>query len=218
MPRIHDKNKAPINLLTLLFGLSLLWACSDGSDSANNPGIPVDPEFPEYTVVELQPGADLETRALEALITAQPKTIIELPAGTYDFVGELSVSVDNIVLRGTGMDAAAGTVLRFGNLEIVARRCWKAPPEDHPENAGLLEISELKSGETPQRIFLGWMFSSSPGLSGLEHPVYDITVLDCTVKDENEKTDSTAPKDEPAERKKEQKAEKAKSTKKEKKR
>lgn len=121
MPRIHDKNKAPINLLTLLFGLSLLWACSDGGDSANNPGIPVDPEFPDYTVVELQPGADLETRALEALITAQPKTIIELPAGTYDFVGELSVSVDNIVLRGTGMDAAAGTVLRFGGQTTGAQ-------------------------------------------------------------------------------------------------
>ncbi len=38
-----------------------------------------------------------------------------MPAGTYDFVGELSVSVDNIVLRGQGMDAKAGTVLRFGN-------------------------------------------------------------------------------------------------------
>jgi hypothetical protein len=72
-----------------------------------------------------------------------------------------------------------GTEQRFGNLDIVVRRCWKAPPEERPENAALLDISELKPGEPPQRIFLGWMFSSSPGLSGLEHPVYDITVVSC---------------------------------------
>ncbi len=72
--------------------------------------------------------------------------------------------------------------MRFGTLEIVAHRCWKSEPEDRPENAALIEISELKPGETPQRIFLGWMLSSSPGLSGLEHAVYDITVLSCDVK------------------------------------
>jgi len=64
-------------------------------------------------------------------------------------------------------------------LEVVARRCWKSLPEDRPENAALLEISELKPDEAPQKIFLGWMFSSSPGLSGLEHPVYDIAVIAC---------------------------------------
>jgi len=115
MSRIHDKHKTPKKLYFLLLGLSLLWACSDGNDNSNNSGTPVDPAYPDYTLVELQPGADLETRAQEALITAQPKTIIELPKGTYDFVGELSVSVDNIVLRGQGMEAATGTVLRFGS-------------------------------------------------------------------------------------------------------
>jgi len=77
------------------------------------------------------------------------------------------------------LQGPVGTILRFGNLEIIPRHCWKSQPEDRPENAALLDISELKPGEPPQRIFLGWMFSSSPGLSGLEHPVYDITVLSC---------------------------------------
>jgi parallel beta-helix repeat protein len=97
-----------------------LWACSNGNDNAViEPG---DPEFPGYTVVTLAPGADLETRALDALLTAKPKTIIQLPAGTYDFTGELSSSVDNIVLRGTGMDAEKGTVLRFANQTTGAQR------------------------------------------------------------------------------------------------
>lgn len=77
------------------------------------------------------------------------------------------------------LEGAIDATLHFGNLEIVAHRCWKAPPDERPENAALLDISELKPGEQPRRIFLGWMFSSSPGLSGLEHPVYDITVLAC---------------------------------------
>lgn len=94
---------------------------------------------------------------------------------------------NSIVLQGlnkvTGhiskLEAPVGTVMRFDNLEIIARRCWKASPEEQPENAALLEILELRTGEQPKTAFLGWMFSSSPGLSGLEHPVYDITVLDC---------------------------------------
>lgn len=89
-----------------------------------------------------------------------------------------------------------GTVMNFGTLEIIARRCWKAPPEERPENAALLEIREIKAGEGPQRIFLGWMFSSSPGLSGLEHPVYDINILSCEFLSDPEKKDEPeAPKD-----------------------
>jgi hypothetical protein len=103
--------------------------------------------------------------------------------------------INAIVLQGlnkvTGhisrLEGPVGTVLTFGNLEIIPRRCWKSSPEERPENAALLDISELKPGEAPSRIFLGWMFSSSPGLSGIEHPVYDITVLSCETRKEPEK-------------------------------
>ena len=77
------------------------------------------------------------------------------------------------------IEGMVGTVMRFGTLEIVAKRCWKAPPDERPENAALLEIREVRTGEGTKRIFLGWMFSSSPGLSGLEHAVYDINVISC---------------------------------------
>jgi hypothetical protein len=46
---------------------------------------------------------------------------------------------------------------------------------------GLLHIqSEEKLQE--KRIFYGWMFSSSPSVSSLEHPIYDITALNCKNK------------------------------------
>ena len=77
------------------------------------------------------------------------------------------------------LEGPIGTVLTFDNLEIIPRRCWKSPPDQQPENAALLEIREIKIGEAPKKLFLGWMFSSSPGLSGLEHPVYDVTIVAC---------------------------------------
>lgn len=77
------------------------------------------------------------------------------------------------------IEALIGSSVRFGTLEIIPHSCWKSAPEDRPENASLLEINEIKPGEAPERIFLGWMFSSSPGLSALEHPFYDITMVKC---------------------------------------
>jgi uncharacterized lipoprotein YajG len=85
-----SKNNTSFKSLLLLCVISLLAACSDSNNNNNNnnkPTDPVDPEFPDYTVVELEAGDDLETRALEALITADPKTIIQFPAGIYDFTG-----------------------------------------------------------------------------------------------------------------------------------
>lgn len=111
-----------LRLLVAALLLSLLSACGGNGNGNNNnggtdPEVPpvVDPEFPDYTLVELAAGDDLETRALEALITAEPGTIIQFPAGVYDFTSELSSSVDNIVIRGTGTDNESGTVLRFDN-------------------------------------------------------------------------------------------------------
>lgn len=104
--------------------------------------------------------------AIAALTAEEPNTIVL--QGLNKVTGHIS-----------RLEAPVGTVMRFGNLEIIGRRCWKSPPDEQPENAGLLEIWELKPGESHQRIFLGWIFSSSPGLSGLEHPVYDLTMLEC---------------------------------------
>ena len=59
------------------------------------------------------------------------------------------------------------------------RDCERSAPEDRPENAAFLEIYEERPGEARERLFAGWMFSSSPALSALEHPVYDVTLLEC---------------------------------------
>jgi hypothetical protein len=87
--------------------------------------------------------------------------------------------LDKITARVSKFEAPVNTPVRFGTLSIRVRDCEKNPPEETPENAAFLEIDELRPGEVNLRVFSGWMFASSPALSALEHPVYDVNVLDC---------------------------------------
>jgi hypothetical protein len=89
-------------------------------------------------------------------------------------------AMDKITARVSTVTVPVGDTIAFGSLQITARACDKRPPEETPESAAYLEVIEEKPGEAPQPRFNGWMFASSPALSALEHPVYDIWVLDCT--------------------------------------
>jgi hypothetical protein len=87
--------------------------------------------------------------------------------------------LDKVTGRVQKIDAPVGATIHFGTLEIIARTCRKRPPEEQPEAAAFLDIWEIRPGEPAVSLFRGWMFASSPALSALEHPVYDIWVLDC---------------------------------------
>jgi hypothetical protein len=100
-----------------------------------------------------------------------------------------SLAVDAAVLRGldkitariTTFEAPIDMEVSFGTLRITARTCKKRPPEEPPEVAVFLDISEQRPGDAERRdLFTGWMFASSPALSALEHPVYDVWVIDCS--------------------------------------
>lgn len=90
-------------------------------------------------------------------------------------------ALDKITARISTLSAPIGDPIRFGTLEIVIHRCAFRPPEEPPENVAFLEITDLGHDETVSggQVFSGWMFSSSPAVSAVEHPVYDVTLLDC---------------------------------------
>jgi hypothetical protein len=91
--------------------------------------------------------------------------------------------LDKTTARISKFDAPINKPVRFGRLIITVRACVKHPPEEEPESAAFLQIDELRQSErsaaVSQRVFSGWMFASSPALSALENPIYDIGVLDC---------------------------------------
>ena len=87
--------------------------------------------------------------------------------------------LDKVTARVSTLSAPIGATVRFGTLEVIVRHCDKRPPEETPESAAFVDIWQARSGESSISLFRGWMFASSPALNALEHPVYDIWVLDC---------------------------------------
>ena len=97
---------------------------------------------------------------------------IELPVAVMQ-------GLDKITARISTFEAQVGETASFGTFSITPRACRKRPPTETPENAAFLEIDEQKPDEEQIRLFTGWMFSSSPALNAVEHPVYDVWLLDC---------------------------------------
>ncbi len=89
-------------------------------------------------------------------------------------------ALDKITARISTVEAPVGASSFFGTLEVMVNRCAFHPPEEPPENAAFITIYDRGyNGLEPKLIFSGWVFSSSPAVSALEHPVYDLTLLAC---------------------------------------
>ena len=69
----------------------------------------------------------------------------------------------------------------LGSLTIILKSCQNRPPDFLPESAAYVEIYDNlnQTFDENNLIFSGWMFSSSPAISALEHPVYDISLISC---------------------------------------
>jgi hypothetical protein len=92
--------------------------------------------------------------------------------------------LDKITARISTKSVPVGGGTEFGTLELRVHYCAYRPPEEPPENVAFIIIfdngyAEKKPKESQKALFSGWMFASSPAISGLEHPVYDVTLLSC---------------------------------------
>jgi len=90
-------------------------------------------------------------------------------------------ALDKITARISTLVVEVGEPRRYGTLELMIHACTFRPPTMPPEDAALLEIHGVdhKGLISDEPVFKGWMFASSPALNALEHPVYDVSVLDC---------------------------------------
>jgi hypothetical protein len=105
--------------------------------------------------------------------------LASMPAHAIQMDEAVLQGLDKITARISTIKVAVGETVNFGSLQITLRACDKKPPEETPESAAFLQIVEQKQGEQPVTRFSGWMFASSPAISALEDPIYDINVLDC---------------------------------------
>jgi len=70
------------------------------------------------------------------------------------------------------------TSISWGSLYIQIFSCYSSPPDEIPENYVLIEVVD-KLNHEKEYIFRGWMISSSPDVTPLEHAIYDLWLDAC---------------------------------------
>jgi hypothetical protein len=105
--------------------------------------------------------------------------------------GAIFRGLDKITARVSTIYAPLDVPVPYGSLSLTVRQCKARPPEEPPEKAVFVEIDETKPGKDAVHEFTGWMFWSSPALNALQHPVYDVWLIDCE-KSASERTAEAA--------------------------
>lgn len=115
-------------------------------------------------------------------ITPTPKTgRPEVVAPTPRIENPVAVfnGLDKITGRITEFDVPIEKTVAFGELKVTPHICYTRPSTEAPNTTSYVDVDELTLKNEQKRVFSGWMFASSPGLSGVEHPIYDVWLIDC---------------------------------------
>jgi hypothetical protein len=87
--------------------------------------------------------------------------------------------LDKITGRIISFEVAINETVQFGALQITPRVCYSRPPTDAPQTDAFAQVDEIDEQKQIKRIFSGWMFADSPGLHGVEHPIFDVWLTGC---------------------------------------
>lgn len=131
----------------------------------SNPPAPV--KGPAPAVQAANPGAPTEDS------TAAP------PAPPQGGTALLMRGLDKITGRPTNITAPVGKPVQFATLTITVRYCYSTPPSETPETTAFVQIEDHRPDQPARSVFSGWMYGSTPGLNGVEHPLYDVWVISC---------------------------------------
>ena len=120
------------------------------------------------------PAAPADTTLLpgDEVVTEPPAQKIVNPTAVFS-------GLDKITGRITTFDVAVNETVQFGALQVTPRVCYTRPPTETPQTDSFVEVDEVTLQGEVKRIFTGWMFAASPGLHGVEHPIYDVWLTDC---------------------------------------
>ena len=147
------------------------------------PGAPVVIVTPEAEIAAVQeeapPEAAAEAPKVEAAPVATPGRRQRRPVAVIHAIDK--VTAESMLFE----VEVGGRPVRFNKTLIFSvRACEVSAPDELTEDA----IAYLEVGVQPRgvavptearQIFKGWMFASSPAISGLQHPIYDAWVVGC---------------------------------------
>jgi hypothetical protein len=149
-----------------------------------NPGVAVAPPGAN-PLPGLPPGQRQPKTVPGAAPTLQPgdEVVTEPPAQKIVNKKASFSGLDKITGRIINFDEDIGETVQFGALRVKTDACYTRPATEAANTDAFVEVDEITLQGEVKRIFSGWMFAASPGLHGVEHPIYDIWLTDCKVPD-----------------------------------
>jgi hypothetical protein len=146
--------------------------------------------MPAFAQLQLSPQAPVSPKPPVTAKPAQPTTppadtpfndevVIAPPAKKITNITAIFTGLDKVTGRIITFDVAINETVQFGALQITPRVCYTRPPTEAPLTTSFVEVHEQTLQNDVRKIFSGWVFAASPGLSGVEHAVYDVWLADC---------------------------------------
>jgi hypothetical protein len=163
-------------------------AAAPGGPVANTPATPN--PLPGLPPGQRQPKAAPPTPA-----TLQPgdEIVTEPPAQKIINKKAVFSGLDKITGRIINFDVDIGETVQFGALRVKPDACYTRPATEATNTDAFVEVEEITLQGEVKKIFSGWMFAASPGLHGVEHPIYDIWLTDCKGPDQTVATQVDTP-------------------------
>src|SRR6202012_1684051 len=155
------------------------------------PGVAVAPPEPNQGLAVAPPGAvpgpaapgqrQPPKNVPQTPATLQPgdEVVSEPPAQKIVNKKASFSGLDKITGRIINFDEDVGETVQFGALRVKTDACYTRPATEAANTDAFVEVDEITLQGEVKRIFSGWMFAASPGLHGVEHPIYDIWLTDC---------------------------------------
>src|SRR6516165_9953078 len=153
------------------------------------PGVAVAPPQPNQGVAAVPPAANAlpspqqrqQKGVPQTPATLQPgdEVVTEPPAQKIVNKKASFSGLDKITGRIINFDEDIGETVQFGALRVKTDACYTRPATEAANTDAFVEVDEITLQGEVKRIFSGWMYAASPGLHGVEHPIYDIWLTDC---------------------------------------
>ena len=181
---LRDTNRTPLqNPQSAPASAPPVQGAAPSTAPAAAPGTPVIVATPEAEIAAVQEDVPAEAEAEASKPAAEPTTT---PGRRQRRPVAIIQAIDKVTAESMRFEVeVGGRPVRFNKTLIFsARACEVSASDEQTEDA----IAYLEVGVQPRgvivptearQIFKGWMFASSPGVSGLQHPIYDAWVVGC---------------------------------------
>ena len=114
-----------------------------------------------------------------ASLAQDQEIVIKVEDGLIAEGGAVLRGLDRINGQTTDLEIAPGQSVDYARLKISLDVCKYPEGKEQVEAFAYLTVHDVRDADVA--VFDGWMFASSPALSALDHPRYDVWVLRCKI-------------------------------------